>query len=275
MADNPNIGSNSKSSAVLSGMNQGGTIGANTGKQAKPGTRTAWLTQQVTNELGLKDSKGKPLPASITGAQFEAAIADTKNNKDSIEKYKSALATIPNVFAGTLSAPGKITNNEINDITNFASQYANSATPFSFADTIGGVKSGNLSNNLAFPTSYSRTSLDQPNVNASNKVVNDIFLTMLGRGATDSELQAYGNSYLNYAKTHPTSVDLGQNLYEKTAEMGRLKVGQSSTTTNTGLNEQAFVENQVRDSGNYNAYTAASQAFGLMQKLASSNRAGV
>lgn len=269
-----NVGSNSKSNAVLSGLNQGGTIGAS-GSNPGIGTAKAWATQPVKNDYGFKDANGKPYGPTLTGAQFDSAIQDTKNNAEAINAAKEAFPAYIHQYTGVaISKAGTITGAEAKALQQFAQKQATSGQAFSFQQAAADIQAGNASTSLSFPTNYTNTSYDQPNVNASNKVVNDLFLNFLGRGATDAELKAYATSYLNYAKTNPTSQTVGQNFYTQT-DIGRLKTSQASTSVTTGLDEKAFVENQVRNSGNYNAYTAASTAFDLMQKLAASNRAGV
>ena len=235
-------------------------------------------------QLGLKDSQGKPLPATITGQQFKDAIAN-KYNTAVAESLKSSAAALKYIPSGAALTPtGSVSPAEINAITNFVSAgyyNTNVGTPIKILDTIKGLKDGSLAASAnatpwTLPSTISRTTFDQPNIEASKATINDVFLGLLGRSATDKEVQQYTQKYLNYAAKNPTTSTVGSNDYKTitvpTASgttSSRLFRGSSTEqSTSNNLTEQAFLQNQVKSSGEYNAFTAAGSAFDMMTKMA-------
>lgn len=280
-----------KGSAALAAIQQNsGNSGTKPGASLKTTYLAATYPPVVTDPTGaavtLVGPNGKPLTGPVTGAQLLQYIGLPAN-----QKFLDAYRTLG--IAGDFSFDQPSTSGKPNPITANDKQalevvMANSTGLSSnyqagqVADPVGTIKAGiqTIANSPWLqPTTISRNTFDQPNVQASNKVVNDIFTTLLGRGATDSELQAYANAYTKYASANPTTTETGTVKYAEatnpSGNLTRMKSAQNYTDTSNNLTEQAYVENQVRNSGNYNAYTAASTAFDMMQKLAASNMAGV
>lgn len=230
--------------------------------------------------LGLKDANGKVLPSTITGAQLKEALKNTKYNAVAIENLKNVSAGFLPINT-SLSATGQINPTEINAITSLVSKgYSNTplGTPVNILKTAKGLQDGTLgsTNPYAIPSTFSTTSLDRPNIEASKSTINDVFLSLLGRSATEKEIQNYTQKYINYAAKNPTNVSTGESTYGTvtvpTASGGTssrlFKGSTTSTSVGNNLNEQEFLKNQVRQSGEYNAFTAAGSAFDMMTKMA-------
>jgi hypothetical protein len=260
-----------------------GTSGAPQGK--------AWLTAPIDNsKLNLKDATGKLLPATITGAQFQQALTNTKYNYGQVEAIKAAAAGLPG-YAGIMgtkvSATGQITPAEINAISSIVETgFLNNAvgTKLDVSNIFAGIKDGSLTaNNNAtpwtLPSTISRTTFDQPNIEASKNTINTVFMDLLGREANQQEVQKYTTQYLQYAAKNPVDKTTGQNQYSNiqvpTASGGtsnRLFRGsQTETGVQNNLTETAFLNNQVRASGEFNAVQAGGTAFDLMKKIAAEN----
>ena len=248
------------------------------------GTAAVMAAPVDNSQLNLKDSQGKPLPVTITGQQFKDALSN-QYNAGVAEQLKSAAATLKYIPGGAaLSPTGSLTPAEANAISRFVSDgYYNTSlgTPIKILDTIKGLKDGSLAAGAnatpwTLPSTISRTTFDQPNIEASKATINDVFLGLLGRSATDKEVQQYTQKYLAYAAKNPTTNTTGANAYKTitvpTATGGtssRLFRGSSSEqTTSNNLTEQAFLQNQVKSTGEYNAFTAAGTAFDMMTKMA-------
>lgn len=254
------------------------------GKTPKTSGSAAYLNAPVNNStLGLKDKTGKLLPDTITGQQFKDALLNTKYNATVIENLKQQSA--PLLGLKTLSATGQILPTEVNAITQsvLAGGYYNTpiGKPIDILGTIKGIKDGSLAASAnttpwTIPSTISRTQFDQPNVEASKATINDVFLNLLGRSATEKEIQTYSQKYLNYAAKNPTDRTTGQNTYQTvsvpntsgTTTSRLFRGSQTETGVTSNLNEQAYLQNQVKQGGEYNAFTAAGNAFDMMTKMA-------
>lgn len=231
-------------------------------------------------QIGLRDASGKLLPNTITVSQMESVLNDTKNksNAAAIENLKQkAIVTMP--AGSTLSPTGTVSPAEINAIRSVATQgyIANPVgTPIKLIDTATAIKNGTIGGTTDQQSTFSRTTLDQPNIEASKSTINDIFLGLLGRSATEKEITQYTQKYLNYAAKNPTNVSTGASQYGTisipTASGGTsnrlFKGSQSETNVGNNLTEQEFMKNQVRQSGEYNAFTAAGSAFDMLTNMA-------
>jgi hypothetical protein len=248
-------------------------------------TTKAWLNAPIDNtNLGLKDASGKPLPDTITGTQFVAALNNTKYNGQTIEALKQTVATLPGTGLTKLSATGMITPSEITAIGSVVEQgYLNSpsGTKLDLSSVMQGIKDGTLTNTSPWttPSTINRTTYDQPNIEASKALTNQIFGDLLGKSATEAQIQKYTNDYLAYAARNPVDRTTGENAYKMvttpTATGGttnRLMRGsQTETGISNGLNEKDFITNQVKNTGEYNAFQASGTAFDLMKNLAQQN----
>jgi hypothetical protein len=284
---NPNIGSNAKTNAVLGALNSGGVIGGGSSKTktAKSLYMNAVYPPVTTDASGkvvtLVDAKGKPLTTPVKGSDLLQLVGLPQN-----QAWLDAQRTVGLQGNYTFDAVGKPASAKdkaalIVAMTGATSQLSNyvEGQP---ADLSGVLKTSaqSVANSPWLqPTQISRVNIDRPDVQASNKVVNDLFLSLLGRKASDKELEAYGQSYLKYAGSRPTSTETGTISYTEgvnpSGNLTRMKSAQDYKSVQNNLTESAYTENQIRNSGEYNAYTAASTAFDLMQKLAASNRAGM
>jgi len=248
-------------------------------------TAKAWLNAPIDNtNLGLKDASGKLLPATISGSQFVAALNNTKYNGQTIEALKQTIATLPGTGLTKLSATGQITPSEITAINSVVEQgYLNSekGSKLDLSNVIQGIKDGTLTQTSPWttPSTISRTTLDQPNIEASKALTNQIFNDLLGKSASEAQVQKYSNAYLAYAAKNPTGRTTGENAYKMvttpTATGGatnRLMRGsQTETGVQNNLNEKDFITNQVKNTGEFNAFQAAGTAFDLMKSLAQQN----
>jgi hypothetical protein len=244
------------------------------------GTKAVDAATIDNGQIGLKDSKGKLLPNTITVTQMQSVLADTKNkyNTAAIENLKQmAIVNMP--LNTTLSATGQISPAEIAAIRSGAAQAYTSTpvgTPIKLVDTFAAIKNGTLNGASDQQTTFSRTTLDQPNIEASKSTINDIFLSLLGRSASEKEVAQYTQKYLNYAAKNPTNVSSGVTTYKTvpvTTGAGgvsnrMMKGTQSETSVGNNLTEQEFMKNQVRSSGEYNAFTAAGSAFDMLTNMA-------
>jgi hypothetical protein len=248
-------------------------------------TTKAWLNAPIDNtNLGLKDAAGKPLPATITGSQFVAALSNTKYNSSIIEAIKQTVATLPGTGLTKLSATGQITPSEITAISSVVEQgYLNTAkgANLDLSTIMQSIKDGTLTNSTPWntPSTVNDKRFDTPNIEASKALTNQIFNDLLGKAATEGQIQKYTNDYLAYAAKNPTSTTTGSTAYKlvtvPTASGGtsnRLMKGETNqTSTSNSLNEKDFITNQVKNTGEYNAFQAAGTAFDLMKNLAQQN----
>lgn len=255
---------------------------------AASGTTTgtkAWLNAPIDNtNLGLKDASGKLLPSTITGSQFTTALANTKYNGQTIEAIKQVVATLPGTGLTKLSATGQITPSEITAINSVVEQgYLNTAkgSKLDLSNVIQGIKDGTLTNSTPWniPSTINDKQFDLPNVEASKALTNQIFNELLGKNATEAQIQKYTNAYLAYSAKNPVNTTTGATSYKlasiPTASGGtanRLMKGETNqTSTSNNLNEKDFVTNQVKNTGEFNSFQAAGTAFDLMKNLAQQN----
>jgi len=106
-----------------------------------------------------------------------------------------------------------------------------------------------------------------------------MFNDLLGRNATSDEISRYTDAYTKYAAANPVSTTTGGSTYgliqvptasgSGTGVTNRLlKSSQNETTTSTGLSEQDYIQNQIRQSGEYGAAQGAGKAFDNLMQLA-------
>jgi hypothetical protein len=248
-------------------------------------TAKAWLNAPIDNtNLSLKDASGKLLPSTITGSQFVAALSNTKYNSQTIEAIKQIVATLPGTGLTKLSATGQITPSEITAISSVVEQgYLNTDknSKLDLSNIIQSIKNGTLTNSTPWnvPSTINDKRFDTPNIEASKAVTNQIFNELLGKNATEAQIKKYTDAYLAYSAKNPTSTTTGTTSYKlasvPTASGGtanRLMKGETNqTSTSNNLNEKDFVTNQVKNTGEFNAFQAAGTAFDLMTSLAQRN----
>jgi hypothetical protein len=240
---------------------------------AQPATSSnAYLSGSFSNDFGLKDANGKPLPAQITGQQLIDAFRNYKVNGPVIEQIKITNSQVPGVYGsgGVVGKTGTVSPDDVLALTNLAKKAYVAAGPTGTSSLQGTLSS--MKDTGAVTVPYSRVGYDQPNVEASKNVINDIFTTLLGRRASDKEIQTYSNAYLKYAAANPTNVESGTTSYGQSTSSTSLsrgaKIGTSYTSVSNNLTEPAFIQNQVKQSGEYNAFEAAGKAFDNLTSLA-------
>jgi hypothetical protein len=263
------------SSLQTAASNAGGNVNTTSG------TKAVAAAPVDNTQLGLKDKSGKLLPNSISVQQAKDALTYSSNAMTA-ENLKTTAAQLKYIPSGSsLSPTGTITPEEINAVSNIFSQgYYNTplGSPIKVLDIIKGLKDGSLNASAqGLPTtSISRTVTDQPNVEASKATINDVFLTLLGRTASEKEIQGYTQKYLDYAAKNPTSSTTGATSYTTasvptssgTTTNRIFRGGTSQQDITNNLTEQAFLQNQVKQSGEYNAFTAAGSAFDMLTNMA-------
>jgi len=267
----------------------GGVITTGTTTSATNAWKTAQYPTKMPNGKTMVGSDGKPLPSTVDGLTYMASLflsanqnmADTLRTNAAAGGYYDA-AGIKNY---QLKLGSKFTTADATALQGAMQQASNPTSGLSQGAPVDirafmGQQDSIASSPYFANSTYSRISRDQPNVVASNNVVNDLFLQFMGRKASDQELAAYGNAYLKYAAANPTMNETGSTSYTPATNptsgtVSRVKSGQTYNSTSNDLTENQFVENSIRQSGEYNAYTAAGTAFDMMQKLATSNMAGV
>jgi hypothetical protein len=277
---------NATSAAITAAQNSLNTAQNQTGTTT--GTSNSLLTPKAyaaapfdNSSLGLKDANGKLLPPQITVGQAEKALQDTKNNGAVIESVKTQIASsLPSVMtdAGvtSLSPSGSLTPKEftaIHNVLNIGYQNEQTGKALNFSNIVSNFASGAYSaGSQNISSTINSKSLDQPNIEASKATINSIFSDMLGRTATDSEINKYTTQYLQYAAQNPINNTTGSYNYGYigTPSGGSRLMRQSTneTSTQNNLNEKDYITNQVLGSADYNTFAAANTAYGFLQNLA-------
>jgi len=228
-----------------------------------------------TSGLPIYDQNGNAIKGVLTGSQILETVNTLAQNPNSnLDGLKTALSNLGIYGASKPSKTGWDTND------NFAlarylqkEDLARSGTapvPIGSNLTADIGRLNGTTNPYAINTSGWSKSFDQPNIQASQKVINDMFDTYLGRGATQSEIDYYTGQYLKYAAANPTSsgVNTATYLPKPGSLTGLLKANTTDTSTANNLTEQAYIQNQIQQSGDYKAYQAAGQAFDMLQAKA-------
>jgi hypothetical protein len=259
---------------------------ATTGKSSAGGTSNKdFLAAPIDNtNLQLRDANGKALPAQITVGQLLDSLNYTRYNSGVIEAMKLAAAgASPATFsingATSLSPTGSITPLEINGIKGLLRQGFdnNPKGTLDVSKIFNDIKTGAYAGS-DIKSTIDIKQYDQPNIEASKNTINNIFLDMLGRQATDKEINKYANQYLQYAAKNPTSKTTGQYDYGYIPTPAGGQRLQRQSTQETGvqnnLTEQAYIQNQLRDSVDYKTYAAADTAFSFLKNLAGQQSEG-
>lgn len=111
---------------------------------------------------------------------------------------------------------------------------------------------------------YSK-SIDRPDYNTTQIIANNIYQNLMGRDATQSEIAKYHAAYTQYAATHPTNT--GSSILDTTTGVDR-----QSTSVNTGVSEQGFIQNLVNGSAESKAYTSATTYMDAIQNYINKSR---
>jgi hypothetical protein len=250
-----------------------------------PVTAKANANSPIKNEYGFVVN-GKT-PSVITLSQLSSALADTTNNAPAIQKMATDVGSVPGALSDlqSISTNGNLTPVEQNYLKNYALGVVNS-TPKGQAASIYSYVTGKLNPQQFSPYAINSTisdiQKDQPNIQASQNTINSVFMNLLGRSATQNEINAYTQQYLNYAAANPTQNTSGSVTYKVatiptatgTTSNRLLRSGESETSTQNDLAEQQYLQNQVLNSGDYKAFQASGAAFNLLNQIASKD-AGV
>jgi hypothetical protein len=245
----------------------------------KPINQTAVLAAQYPNSYGFKDATGK-VPTTMSGSDMLKAMDDSKNSSANA-LVMSDLASSPGALPTGYQVP------PTGIIDNAGKTYFLAQLTGAFGQSYGQGSSGQIMDprkfiqtsrqyNYALPSTISRTTFDQPNVEASKSTINQVFGDLLGRQATESEIAKYTNAYLQYAAKNPTSKTTGENNYgyiqsPGTTSQRLFRGSQIETGVANNLTESDFLKNAIQSSGEYSAMNAAGTAFDLLTKLAQQN----
>jgi hypothetical protein len=116
----------------------------------------------------------------------------------------------------------------------------------------GGTASGySVADTSAAGAGSTRVSYDKPDLVRTAAVTNAVYQNLMGRDATQKEIEKYHKEFLKYAASHPSSVSTSD------------ATGGSSTST--GLTEADYITNLVKGTAEAGDYTAATSYFDAMK----------
>lgn len=260
-------------------------LGATTG-QSGTLTSNVYFSKNAginNSTIGLKGPDGKLLPPIITAAQLQDALLDKQNANAYTNIYNQIAQQYPVALSG-LSAgdkiPGHATVKSVQAIIDtYKTGYglSDGKTPLELNGMLTSLSNPQSQNPYLVPSTISQQTYDQPNVQASRNVINNVFMDLLGRTASDQDVQKYTQQYLQYAAQNPTSNTQGQNTYNlltgiPTASGGTsnrlFKGSQQEQSVTNNLTEQAFVQNAIQQSTDFKAMSAANTAFNFLKNIA-------
>ena len=92
-----------------------------------------------------------------------------------------------------------------------------------------------------------------PDITTTRYITNQIFQSLIGRNATDAEINQYHQQFMEYAKTHP--------VFTRSAtystDTGALLPSRDITAQKTPLSETDFINNLVSNTADAKTYRAA------------------
>jgi len=114
----------------------------------------------------------------------------------------------------------------------------------------------------------------QPDISSTQFVTNQVYQSLLGRNATQDEINKYHEQFLQYAKTHP--VFTRQAVYDTSGSNGLspLTPVRDITAQKTPLSETDFISNVVRQGPEAKGYEAATTYFDAMRQAMGQFRGG-
>jgi len=294
---NPNIPGDNSGTTSVSGANTSGlgpgaqallTAASSAASGGSASTSASALSAKdiaaarVDNtQLGLKDSSGKSLGPTITAAQTIQALTQPANAKVAEQIRMNLVKNYPNGLAGItkLGPTGTpLTPAEANAFLNNVVKvgYANEpiTAPLNINSVINNLQS-NAYLNQNITTKINETTLNQPSLQASTNVVNNLFMSLLGRTATQQEIQNYAQQYINYAAANPQSNTSGEYSYGTvTTGSGAqrlMRQGENLTTKTNDLTEQQYVQNQIEAAPDFKAQAAANTAYNFLKTFGQQN----
>jgi len=102
-------------------------------------------------------------------------------------------------------------------------------------------------------------SYEKPDISTTIAITNNVYQNLMGRNATQAEIQKYHEDFLKYAASHPSSSSVSQ------LASGEVMARQS-TSTNTGLSETNFIDNLVTGNAESQGYKQATTYFDAMRR---------
>jgi hypothetical protein len=261
-------------------------LASNTGGSGSITSAKAQVNALVKNDYGFIVN-GKT-PTTLTFGQLKSLLGDSVNNAPAIQKMALDVAKVPNALGdlGTIATNGQLSAIDQTYLGNYALNLINnnkSKDPVSIADAVTNKINPQSINPYAVSSKINLQSIDRPDINAVKSTVNDLYLQLLGKSASDAETAKWAQIYDKYAAANPTSNTTGSNTYSVVPVQGLgasgvtnrlLRSAQQETTTANQLNIQDFAKNQIMQSGDYKAYQAAGAAFNLLSNMAAKD-AGV
>lgn len=147
---------------------------------------------------------------------------------------------------------------------------APSGTTLTYVPTIGTAGTGPMIAGSTKTPTYT-SEYFAPDISSTRFVTNQVYQSLLGRNATDQEIQQYHQQFLEYAKTHPIYTRTA--VYDPTS--GNPYIAQRDITAQkTPLSEQDFISNIVRQGPEAKEYQAATTYFDAMREAMGAFRGG-
>ena len=227
------------------------------------------------------------VPTTLTFGQLKSLLGDSVNNAPAIQRMALDIANVPGALGDlkTIATDGKLSAIDQTYLGNYTLGLINNnrtKDPVSIADAVTNKINPQSINPYAVSSQINLKSIDRPDINAVKSTVNDLYLQLLGKNASDAETAKWAQIYDKYAAANPTSQTTGANTYSLTAVPSTsggttnrlLRSAQNETTIANQLNLQDFAKNQIIQSGDYKAYQASGAAFNLLGNMAAKD-AGV
>ena len=244
-----------------------------------------WRNNTFTN-TGLLDAKGQPITAPMTGNQVIATfLAQNKLPKNNLSSITRRLAALNYYNLGATPGQTSVSTPDAEALARYLAKIdiqrgSNLSNPVDFnasmTNDMNAATNPQSISPWAINTIRDSKSFDQPNVNASQQVVNDVFTSLLGRAATPKELQQYGNAYTQYAAKNPTNVGHGDTTYQVVGPTQRLlKSNMNDTSVSNNLTEQGFVENQLKATQAYSTAEGGNYFDAMMNALQGRARSSI
>jgi hypothetical protein len=255
-------------------------LASNTGGSGSITSAKAQVNAPVKNDYNFIVN-GK-IPTTLTFGQLKSLLGDSVNNAPAIQRMALDVANVPGALGDlkTIATDGKLSAIDQTYLGNYALGLINnnkSKDPVSIADAVTNKINPQSINPYAVSSKINLQNIDRPDINAVKSTVNDLYLSILGKSASDAESEKWAQVYDKYAAANPTSQTIGSNTYSLTAVPNTttggttnrlLRSAQNETTTANQLNLQDFVKNKIIQSGDYKAYQASGAAFNLLSNMA-------
>ena len=149
-----------------------------------------------------------------------------------------------------------------------------SSPAITYTPTTATTGTGPIASNTKSRIPTYTTETVQPDITSTRFVTNQVYQSLLGRNATDQEIQQYHQKFLEYAKTHP--IMTREAIYDTSGSNGLSPYTpvRDVTTQKMPLSEQDFVSNIVRQGPEAKNYNAATTYFDAMRSAMGQFRGG-